>query len=84
MWTMTKKEFSRVRDIHEDVKWSGEMLRFLTRRGWVWEGIANPFNDMFQEVYRTLDDEMRGTLIKYYANRLDRLQKEMAELVKEE
>ena len=80
---MTKNDYLRAQDIYEEVKWSGEMLRFLTRRGWIWEGVANPFNDMLQEVYRTLDDEMRRTLIKYYADKLETLQNEIKELVNE-
>lgn len=80
---MTKNDYLRAQDIYNEVKWSGEMLRFLTRRGWVWEGVANPYNDMFQEIYRTLDDEILKTLIKYYADKLETLQKEIAELIKE-
>ena len=81
---MTKEEFHKAIEMNHQLRYCGDMMAFLTHRGWIWEEEYNPIAQYLRNVYTTLDDDMRSALIGYYAKQLSRLQEEQVELFKDD
>ena len=80
---MTTKEYYQAIEMNDQIRYCGEMLRHLSRRGWIWERQDDITSTYLRNLLSTLDDDMRSVLIKYYADKLANLQKEQVELLKE-
>lgn len=77
---MTQKEYFKAIEINNQMRYCGDMLAYLTHNGWVWDQPNNPTASHLRNIFSTFDEEMRGTLIQYYANKLELLQEEQAQL----